>query len=135
MEDSVKNRLIEFLNSEKIKKSQFCDMIGVHPNYVDNMRKSVSVEKLDSIAEKFPNLNLDWLLRGKGEMLKNNQTVGNIEHSTAVGVNVYGSNNKFPKSIENSAESIKFYQNLVEKQHQQIEKQLIIIENLSKYGK
>ena len=44
-----------------------------------------------SILSTFPELNSDWLLLGRGEMLRPaNQTVGNISHSTAVGVNVNG---------------------------------------------
>lgn len=44
-----------------------------------------------SILSTFPNLNSDWLLLGRGEMLRSaTQSVGNITHSTAVGVNVNG---------------------------------------------
>ena len=44
-----------------------------------------------SILSTFPELNSDWLLLGKGEMLRPaTQSVGNITHSTAVGVNVNG---------------------------------------------
>lgn len=44
-----------------------------------------------SILSTFPDLNSDWLLLGKGEMLRPaTQSVGNITHSTAVGVNVNG---------------------------------------------
>jgi len=86
------------------------------------------------ICKAFPDIfNIDYFLKNEGSMLKHNyQTVGDINNSTAVGVNVYGNDNCFQIAEQDIMRSIKFYQDLSEKQQQQIEKLLIIIENLSK---
>ena len=52
---------------------------------------ALSTDKIVQILTCFPDLNSDWLLLGRGEMLRSaTQNVGNISHSTAVGVNVNG---------------------------------------------
>lgn len=55
------------------------------------MESSLASSKITEILLRYPELNSDWLLLGRGEMLRSaNQSVGNITHSTAVGVNVNG---------------------------------------------
>ncbi len=48
--------------------------IKVSNGYVNSISKGIGGEILLKILEKSPNLNIDWLLEGKGEMLKNNAT-------------------------------------------------------------
>lgn len=67
---TVKQRLIDFLDLKKISKSEFGRAINVSAAYVTSIRKSIDPEKLQSIALKYPDLNLDWLLTGEGQMLK-----------------------------------------------------------------
>lgn len=55
------------------------------------MESSLASSKITEILLRYPDLNSDWLLLGRGEMLRSaTQSVGNISHSTAVGVNVNG---------------------------------------------
>ena len=52
---------------------------------------ALSTDKIVQILTCYPELNSEWLLLGRGEMLRSaSQSVGNISHSTAVGVNVNG---------------------------------------------
>lgn len=67
---SVKERLIEFINSKKISVRKFERECGLSYGYVSNMRVSLQPDKLKSISEQFPDLNTGWLLTGEGEMLK-----------------------------------------------------------------
>lgn len=71
MEDSIKFRLIRYLERKKVSKADFGRRIGVSGAYITSMRKSIQPDKLRRIAEEFPDLNRDWLLYGEGEMLKN----------------------------------------------------------------
>ena len=73
MAGSVKERLIEFLEHERVSKAEFGRKIGVSSAYVTSIRKSIDKDKIKSIALNYPNLNLDWLLYGEGEMLKTDQ--------------------------------------------------------------
>lgn len=67
---SVKERLMEYLKYAGISKTVFGKMIGVSSAYVTSIRQSISQDKIQSIALKFPNLNIEWLLTGEGEMLR-----------------------------------------------------------------
>lgn len=67
---SVKERLIEYLDFKGISKSNFGRAIGVSSAYVTSIRKSIDDEKVLRISEKYPDLNINWLLYGEGEMLK-----------------------------------------------------------------
>ena len=85
---AVKERLkkfIDYLNERskiekkgKITTSDFCIGIGASPAFVSSMRKSIGPEMLESIALKYPELNITWLLFGNGEMLLNSPSVSEI---------------------------------------------------------
>ncbi|MCL2597272.1 MAG: XRE family transcriptional regulator [Paludibacter sp.] len=82
MENSVKQRLKDYLCFKKININFFENAIGVSNGYVGSMRKSIQPDKLESIALKFPDLNITWLLTGIGEMDNNQQINNNIGHHT-----------------------------------------------------
>lgn len=69
---SVKQRLIEFIKRESLSQSRFEKAVGLSNGYVNNISKGIGADKLQRITEKFPYLNAEWLLTGKGEMLKAN---------------------------------------------------------------
>lgn len=69
MEKGVKERLINFLNAQSVKKSFFEECIGASNGFVNSIRRSISPDKINAIKENFPDLNIDWLLTGDGEML------------------------------------------------------------------
>ena len=89
----IKDRALEYLKVSGITKQEFCEKTGI--SYANMVGKSLQSElggdQIYEILQKFPELNSDWLLLGRGEMLRPaSQSVGNISHSTAVGVNVNG---------------------------------------------
>ena len=67
---TVKERLIGFLEYKGISKSEFGRIIGVSSAFITSMRKSIQPDKVESIAFNFPELNINWLMTGEGEMLK-----------------------------------------------------------------
>ena len=69
---SVKQRLLEFIKREGLSQSRFEKAVGLSNGYVNNISKGIGADKLQRITEKFPYLNAEWLLTGKGEMLKAN---------------------------------------------------------------
>lgn len=89
----IKSRLLQFAEQQGLKKEEFYRQIGIDgANFRGkNALSELGSEKIVSILSTFPDLNSDWLLLGRGEMLRSStQSVGNISHSTAVGVNVNG---------------------------------------------
>jgi len=67
---TTKQRIREFISYERISVSDFCRSIGVSVSFVSSMRRSIQPDKVDSIALKYPHLNIGWLMSGKGEMIK-----------------------------------------------------------------
>ena len=90
---SVKDRLTSYLSTKKISKSEFGRTIGVSTSFVTAIRKSIQPDKVASIAQNYPDLNIQWLLTGEGTMLNssgdnfanvvgnnNRQTIGSIDN-------------------------------------------------------
>lgn len=88
METTVKERLIRFIKSIRFTQKEFCDSIGVCRSYVSTIRQSLAPEKLSAISAQYPELNIEWLLTGKGEML--NSSVGITMTNTG---NIQGNGN------------------------------------------
>lgn len=70
MEYSVKERLIAFLSKSGIRQADFCRAIGKSATYVASIRKSISDDVREDIARVYPELNMTWLITGKGAMYK-----------------------------------------------------------------
>ena len=71
--ENVKDRLVAFLKYKKLSQSRFEKAIGMSNGYVNNIRSSITPDKLQKIASSFPELNISWLLIGEelgGKMLK-----------------------------------------------------------------
>lgn len=75
MEISVKQRLVEFIKYVGVSQSAFERMCGMSNGYVNNLKNTMGVTKLQSVLSAFPALNGEWLLYGKGEMLNSNTVV------------------------------------------------------------
>lgn len=67
MNSSVKDRLLEFISYLGISVRQFEKNVGLSNGYVNNIRKSTN--KIDEIKTSYPELNIEWLIFGKGKML------------------------------------------------------------------
>ncbi|MDM1514605.1 transcriptional regulator, partial [Myroides odoratimimus] len=59
---SVKERLKSFISSQKTTISAFEKEIKASNGYINSISKSIGLDKISKIKEKFPNLNLEWLL-------------------------------------------------------------------------
>ena len=75
METTVKQRLLDFIYHLRVSQKDFCDALGVSNSYVHSIRKSIAPEKLSAISAQYPDLNIEWLLTGKGEMLNSGRAV------------------------------------------------------------
>lgn len=74
MESAVKQRLVEFLQFEKIGQNSFEKRVGWSNGYISNIKSSIGSDKLALISNEYPLLNLEWLLTGSGDMLKSTDT-------------------------------------------------------------
>jgi phage repressor protein C with HTH and peptisase S24 domain len=72
-EETVKDRLLRFIEYKRLSKNRFERICGLSARYVSNISVSIQPDKVLKISEKFPELNTGWLLTGEGEMLKPDQ--------------------------------------------------------------
>ena len=70
MENTVKQRLIKFIKYKNLSQAKFEKAIGVSNGFINNISKSIGVEKAQRISNTFPELNMGWVLSGEGSMLK-----------------------------------------------------------------
>lgn len=92
---SVKDRLIDFLKYKGLSQSKFEKSIGASNGYINSMRKGIGAERLEQVRREYPDLNIDWLLSGNGNMLnsqggKEDVTGKNVKFAgVSVGVPYY----------------------------------------------
>ena len=87
---TVKDRLVIYIKHLGIGQRKFEIKCGLANGYINNIRQSITPEKLQKIALYNPELNTGWLMTGEGEMLKspvqeikgdnNTQVIGDGNH-------------------------------------------------------
>lgn len=66
-------RLLQFIQAENITQAQFADSIGVARAGISHIlggRNKPGYDFIVSMVKVYPNLNIEWLLTGKGKMYK-----------------------------------------------------------------
>ena len=81
--NSVKNRLIHFINSKGLSQSKFEKLVGLSNGYVNNIVNTISDKTFDyKISVSFPELSKIWILHGKGPMeISFNEPIEEKPHS------------------------------------------------------
>jgi hypothetical protein len=72
MEDIVKQRFIEVIEKLSKSKNDFCKKVGIPPTSLQSQligARGINNDTIVKTLGAFPQLSSDWLLRGKGEML------------------------------------------------------------------
>lgn len=67
--ETVRERLISFLNVKEISQSKFEAQCGFSKGYVGSINNNMGLDKVQIIAEQFPEINKNWLMFGEGDML------------------------------------------------------------------
>jgi hypothetical protein len=95
----IKRRILKFIEYKGITKQHFCEKTGI--SYANIKGKSLESEfggtQIAEILSIFTELSPDWLLTGRGEMLRKN--VENINNSSDVIVS--GDNNNNITGVDN----------------------------------
>lgn len=69
MQQTVKERLKFYLKQRNYKQIDFANSLDLSSGYVNAIRNSISEDVIDKIKKKYNELNIEWLLHGKGEMI------------------------------------------------------------------
>lgn len=73
---TIKEKILTYLDVRGIKRSDFFDAIGIAPsNFKGNAKQSeLGGDKIAKILTLYTDLSAEWLMTGKGDMLKTKQT-------------------------------------------------------------
>jgi transcriptional regulator with XRE-family HTH domain len=148
MENEINERLIRLIKIIGITQKKFCETIDIPLGTFNSMfqrNSPPSAEMLKSIAEKFPEYSINWLLSGKGDVNISNNVIGDVtntvtERSNAtIGYNVNGGIKSETHNHSISEETIRQtytgYQEVIKTYQEHSERLLNIIEKLTKkYG-
>jgi transcriptional regulator with XRE-family HTH domain len=79
MNDNTLKRIKQYLDSKGIKVSVFEREIGMsNGSFASQLKndKTIGVDKLEKILRIYSDINIEWLLTGRGEILKLNNEKG-----------------------------------------------------------
>lgn len=129
----IKERLMQFVGYKNISVQAFESNVNLSNGAVSKMGEGTRRSTIDKISNVYPELNINWLLTGEGEMIKPIQSVGDISHSNVSGVNVSGQDIHInPNAYDTLLKIVESNQKATEKFQEQIDRLISIIEY--KYG-
>lgn len=68
----IKKRILQFIEYKGITKANFCELTGIsYPNLNSkSLQSELGGSQITQISSVFNEISLDWLITGKGEMLR-----------------------------------------------------------------
>jgi SOS-response transcriptional repressor LexA len=86
--ENIKDRLIKYLSYLSIGQGKFEKATGLGNGFISKIKKDVSTSSIEKIRKTHPDLNINWLLTGVGEMLNDtlNNATDNPSRSYETGV-------------------------------------------------
>jgi transcriptional regulator with XRE-family HTH domain len=69
----MKERLEQFLRLEQLTPARFADILGIQRSGISHIlsgRNKPSFDFIEKIIQKYPLLNIEWLITGKGRVYK-----------------------------------------------------------------
>jgi hypothetical protein len=83
----MKKRITEFLAYLEIGQAKFEERVGLSRGFVNKMGDdNITIKTLDKIKVAYPELSIDWLVYGEGEMLKPGTAIARGKKSQAVSI-------------------------------------------------
>jgi plasmid maintenance system antidote protein VapI len=73
MIQDVNKRVVEIQDRYQLTSAQFAARLGIQRarlSHLSNARNNVSLDFLLTVLTKFPDVNAEWLMRGKGSMIR-----------------------------------------------------------------
>ena len=67
----IKSRILQLIEVKGISTREFCRQIDVSHTYL-NGDSEIGSDKMETILSIFPELSIEWLVTGTGQMFKNN---------------------------------------------------------------
>ena len=87
----MKDRLEKFIRTEGLTPSRFAEIMGVQPSSISHIlggRNKPSFDFIEKMLLRFPKVNPDWLLLGKGPIYRTPDSVSNSSSDSSVIANL-----------------------------------------------
>ena len=84
----MKERVLQFIEYTGLNKAPFEKMVGLSNGAVDKMGANTRHSTVDKISKTFPEINRDWLMTGKGNMLNEGASNNGVVEISAEAWNV-----------------------------------------------
>lgn len=81
--ENSKSRFLEFLNIIGISQYKCAQMCGWASGYLTGLKGDFGADKLSTMMSVFPQLNIMWIINGKGEMFNPDMIKGEEEKETS----------------------------------------------------
>ena len=80
---NIKERVLQVAKYKGIGYEKFASIIGMtYASFKGQQKKTpINSNALDSLLSEFPDVSAEWLITGKGEMIKDPQSVAGVSHS------------------------------------------------------
>ena len=130
-----KSRILQFIDYKGISKNKFYIETGISNGVLDK-KSGLSMETVEKFYSTYPEINLEWLLTGKGSMLKNSNSsntqsiVGNSNIITGNSSSVITENNSDKVEVRKLKAEIKELTKKIEEKDSKINKLIDML-----YGK
>lgn len=66
---TIKERITKYIDYKGLENSRFEKRAGLGNGYVDKIREGIRSTTIEKIRKSFPDLNIEWLKTGEGDML------------------------------------------------------------------
>lgn len=83
----MKDRLEKFIKTEGLTPSRFAEIMGVQPSSISHIlggRNKPSYDFIEKFLSRFPKVNPDWLILGKGQIYRQQPGESQISNSQRV---------------------------------------------------
>lgn len=71
--ETISQRINELIKETSLSNKEFANRVGINPSIVSHIlsgRNKVSLQVIENITKEFTNVNIEYLLNGRGTLLK-----------------------------------------------------------------
>ena len=117
----IKQNILQFIEYKGITRYKFYQITGITRGVLDQ-NNGMNEDNIARFLDSFPDINANWLITGRGSMLKSNVSIENGDDSTQVIDD--GNNNNSPSTLDKALDALA-------KSQEQIDRLIVVIEKLT----
>lgn len=104
----INDRILELMNQYQLSESALSRSIGFKPQAINNIKNKKNKPSLDlitSVIEKFPEISIEWLLLGNGNMMKGDASEDALKQKELLNKSIKGKENDIKSETINIEDS------------------------------